>query len=200
MNPTALGWRSDLTFYIIYTLRDVQTRFFILILIFSECDSGVGSASDSGRRSKDQSDASEKSSNEKSDSENEKDVRPSVTLEQIKANFGRKPVKISENHIRISYLHVTSNFISRNVQNQLCHDFRPFFHQMDASWRMFWSKNSGWMTDSVVSLKIFRSFVNLHAVGIQILNDSILILVVHFLSYNIKYDHLNFRKWTLLTL
>ena len=98
-----------------------------LILIFSECDSGVGSASDSGRRSKDQSDASEKSSNEKSDSENEKDVRPSVTLEQIKANFGRKPVKISENHIGISYLHVTFKFYFKKRTESTLSRFSSIF-------------------------------------------------------------------------
>jgi len=61
-------------------------------LWFSECDSGLGSASDSGRRSKDQSDVSEKSDGEKSSDDAKPDAEPTVTLEQIKASLGRKPV------------------------------------------------------------------------------------------------------------
>lgn len=87
----------------------------------SECDSGVGSASDSGRRSKDQSDVSEKSGNEKSDSENEKDARPSVTLEQIKANFGRKPKRTESTLSRFSSIFSSDG---RKLTDVLVEEFR----------------------------------------------------------------------------
>jgi len=85
----------------------------------SECDSGLGSASDSGRRSKDQSDASEKSDNEKSDNDG-KEV-PSVTLEQIKANFGRKPKRTESTLSRFSSIFSNDG---RRLTDVLVEEFR----------------------------------------------------------------------------
>lgn len=87
--------------------------------INSECDSGLGSASDSGRRSKDQSDASEKSDGEKSD-----DVaieQPSLTLEQIKANFGRKPKRTESTLSRFSSIFSNDG---RRLTDVLVEEFR----------------------------------------------------------------------------
>lgn len=87
----------------------------------SECDSGLGSASDSGRRSKDQSDASEKSDGEKSEKSHETREQPSVTLEQIKANFGRKPKRTESTLSRFSSIFSNDG---RKLTDVLVEEFR----------------------------------------------------------------------------
>lgn len=88
----------------------------------SECDSGLGSSSDSGRRSKDQSDASETSDAEKSaDEEKPAEHQPTVTLEQIKANFGRKPKRTESTLSRFSSIFSNDG---RKLTDVLVEEFR----------------------------------------------------------------------------
>lgn len=87
--------------------------------INSECDSGLGSASDSGRKSKEQSD---NDASEKSDGENKDDLKDEgITLDQIKANFGRKPKRTESTLSRFSSIFSNDG---RKLTDVLVEEFR----------------------------------------------------------------------------